>query len=223
MSLPVFEAWLQEHRAVCRGVKFEMTPHAGYGARVVKGVGANSTVLAIPRSFLIDFSAAVRSSIGKAIKSLQPHLSDFSEAERERISIFALLLHEKGVQREKSFWWPYIQLLPQSFDSALWFSEAELRWIQGTTLVPRIKNMNEKLQRIHQRVFVEHLCREEPANFPPAACSFEELRWAHSVWWSRAIGVPLPAPPLLEAGAAHVGALVPLVDILNHSPTSLLR
>ena len=62
MSLPVFEAWLQEHRAVCSGVKFELTQHAGYGARVVEDVGANSTVLAIPRSFLIDFSAAVRSS-----------------------------------------------------------------------------------------------------------------------------------------------------------------
>lgn len=57
--------------------------------------------------------------------------------------------------------------------------------------------------------------------FPDAAFGPDRLRWAHAVFWSRAIALPLPSWSRgAGAGAGSDGALTPLLDLCNHAAGS---
>lgn len=57
--------------------------------------------------------------------------------------------------------------------------------------------------------------------FPEDAFGPDRLRWAHAVFWSRAIALPLPSWSRgAGAGAGSDGALTPLLDLCNHAAGS---
>ena len=111
---------------------------------------------------------------------------------------------------------PYLQALPSDDEAAallpqLWPDGEERRArLAGTPLLQQAEAGLASLRAFHTEVVAGELCARSPDAFPAAAFSFRRLCWAHAMWASRAIRLELPG------GARH--CLVPLLDLMNHSP-----
>ncbi|KAL4425721.1 hypothetical protein ABPG75_009737 [Micractinium tetrahymenae] len=111
---------------------------------------------------------------------------------------------------------PWLALLPDDFGTTLYFSELDLQWLRGTTL--------HKATRLRQKSLLEAWSRLRPAAQQLAeqsglagAPSFEDWAWANSVFWSRAIAFPTPAP---GGGVEVQEGIVPGLDFCNHASPS---
>ena len=93
------------------------------------------------------------------------------------------LLFEKQ-KAEKSFWWPYITLLPKSFDWLIDWSKEEYLELQDATLIQDLKDEIKELFFI-SNILHECLVKYEE-HFKEEGVSVEEIRWAYGVVYSRA-------------------------------------
>ncbi|AAF76470.1 Contains similarity to a hypothetical protein gi/6983878 from Oryza Sativa BAC gb/AP001168 [Arabidopsis thaliana] len=113
--------------------------------------------------------------------------------------------------RINSSWKPYLDMLPTRFGNPLWFSDDDILELKGTNLY----HATDKV-------------------------SFEHFLWANSVFWSRALNIPLPhsfvfpqsqddtgectstkiqaqpAPSVGSGDTIWVEGLVPGIDFCNH-------
>ena len=53
------------------------------------------------------------------------------------MSLILVMIFEVG-QEEKSKWWPYLQILPEEFDTLMYWSSPELAELQGSFVVDKI-------------------------------------------------------------------------------------
>ena len=176
-------AWIRETgdaRSVQRVIPKHMGPERGWGGTCVKTVAQGDALLSFHCSLLMDRCAAERSEIGPLI--MEPpaalHTADWPPGKSRRISsaprgcdekrrckdlpsmaepwtIILLLLHELG-KGQRSFWFPYIDMLPKDFDNALHFSAGEAALLDGTDLgdelLPEIQGDEEIVQRVWEDV-----------------------------------------------------------------------
>ena len=96
-------------------------------------VQSTSRIVSCPRRLMVSFNNAGESSVikrlaGRAIPKIN----------NEIISL-RLFLVEQYLLGQNSFWWPYIQSLPQPgdtsvFNNTVFFNEDDFRWLEGTNL-----------------------------------------------------------------------------------------
>lgn len=53
------------------------------------------------------------------------------------MSLVLVMIYEVG-QEKKSKWWPYLQILPEEFDTLMFWSSPELAELQGSSVVDKI-------------------------------------------------------------------------------------
>lgn len=128
--------------------------------------------------------------------------------------IILLLVHERA-QGSESFWFPYIDMLPKVFDNALFLTDDEASLLEGATLADKLRDANRDLAELNERL-AGMRCRN-PDAYPVHKFNDETMRWAYSVYWSRALVVPLDSNGKPDA---HNHALCPYLDLLNHCPRS---
>eukprot|EP00826_Nyctotherus_ovalis_P048770 TRINITY_DN577_c0_g1_i24.p1 TRINITY_DN577_c0_g1~~TRINITY_DN577_c0_g1_i24.p1 ORF type:complete len:203 (-),score=49.03 TRINITY_DN577_c0_g1_i24:1021-1629(-) len=122
--------------------------------------------------------------------------------------IATYLLHEKQ-KADKSFWYPYVRLLPKSFDWLIGWSKDEYLELQDLTLLQDLKAEIKEVSLACTQL--QECLRNYEALF--SAISMEEIKWAYGVVYSRAF--------CKQTGNCVVGndeesALVPLADSFNH-------
>lgn len=61
-----------------------------------------------------------------------------------------MFLVYQWLRREKSFWWPYLRVLPREFDTPLYFEDDDLMWLQGC-------NLDAKEAEERKRTWMEEL------------------------------------------------------------------
>jgi hypothetical protein len=119
------------------------------------------------------------------------------------------LLHEKFVQKEKSFWKPFLDILPDTFSVPVYFSQSELELLKGSSAYEDAmydkESMKREYQGIRQRVFEKF-----PAYFPPNAITLEDYIYMTWIWNSRIFFIEGRQP------REH---LVPLADMINCEET----
>lgn len=57
------------------------------------------------------------------------------------MSLILVMIYEAG-QEERSKWWPYLQILPEEFDTLVFWSSSELAELQGSLVVDKIGKDN---------------------------------------------------------------------------------
>lgn len=90
-----------------------------------KDIAAGDAIISVPDNAWISPASAQQSSIGKYIGSLEPWLQ-----------LALLLLAERSNPGSKLQ--PYISSLPSQLDSPLFWSDEELRLLQGTQLLESV-------------------------------------------------------------------------------------
>jgi len=149
----------------------------------------------------------------------------------EYIAIALLLVHERYVVGEKSFWWPYIQILPETdeVNPSFTWSDDELALLEGSPGIKATRSMQTKL-RTEYETLLEGVFKAHPNVFtgtdsPGAAAvatptdggedeeskereqagafCFAHFEWAFTMLFSRAIRLDkLTGGPAVSIGFA---------------------
>ncbi|TXG56553.1 hypothetical protein EZV62_017866 [Acer yangbiense] len=164
----------------------------GLGLVAKRDVGENEVVLEVPKKFWINPDTVAASEIGNVCRELKPIIS---------VSLF--LIREK--KREDSPWRLYLDILPDSTDSTVFWSEEELVELQGTQLLGTTIDVKEYIRN-------EFLKLEEQIILPhkelfPCPITFDDFLWGFGMVRSRAFS---------RFGGQNL-VVVPLADLINHS------
>ncbi|KAF2892458.1 hypothetical protein ILUMI_13714 [Ignelater luminosus] len=136
-TLDRFTKWMKENGAKFDGTKIAEFPGYELGLQADVDIQESSLVIAVPRRLMLTVEAA-RNSPLKPLVEKDPLLSNMPNVV---LAIFVLL--EKF--KENSFWKPYIDILPTSYSTVLYFSLDELKELQGSPTLDKalkqIKNI----------------------------------------------------------------------------------
>eukprot|EP00698_Gefionella_okellyi_P007231 TRINITY_DN1758_c0_g1_i3.p1 TRINITY_DN1758_c0_g1~~TRINITY_DN1758_c0_g1_i3.p1 ORF type:complete len:347 (+),score=69.29 TRINITY_DN1758_c0_g1_i3:304-1344(+) len=116
------------------------------------------------------------------------------------------ILAEKFASR--SAWRPYLDVLPATFHTPLFWSDAEMRELQNTSLAIFARQRQESV--IYSAEVLQQQLRQHPLGkqlFPTGTFTLETFQWALSCVWSRSFRVRLQG--------RDGGAMVPLADMFN--------
>ena len=102
--------------------------------------------MSVPASAWVTVDTVQRSSIGALVEGLEPWL---------QLALF--LLHESG--RPASPWRAYLDTLPQTGGAPLFWSDAELRELQGTQVLLSVRGYRRGPPRPEGAFKTQSLCR----------------------------------------------------------------
>lgn len=165
----------------------------GLGLVALKNISRNEVVIEVPKKFWINFDTVTATDIGKFCSGLKPWMS---------IALF--LLTEKN--KEDSPWRSYLDILPTTTDSPIFWSEEELSELQGTQLLSTTVGMKNYVQSVFMKI-EEEIILPNKKLFP--SITFDDFLWAFGMLRSRAFS-RLRGQDLV---------LIPLADLINHSPS----
>lgn len=209
-AVAVFNAWLSGQDLPIAKLKAQVVPGMRIGAVATENIAPEELYLSVPLRIIMDSHSARRSS---------PLLNSgiFQKASRLReADFFVLLFHlmyEYEVLGDKSFYWPYLRLLPQLWEikPPCEYDESEMKLLEGSDVHSSIMRYRNEVQR-HWRIvrgegdngFGDEVAKlfNNKVN-GSGGLSEETFRWAHyvlnsrSIWWN---------------GMRH---LVPLLDLIN--------
>ncbi|XP_020867968.1 uncharacterized protein LOC9325411 isoform X3 [Arabidopsis lyrata subsp. lyrata] len=109
----------------------------------------------------------------------------------DRFLIILFLTFER--LRINSSWKPYLDMLPTRFGNPLWFSDDDILELNGTNLYHATELQKKNLLSLYHdkvEVLVKNLLILDGDS--QSKVSFEHFLWANSVFWSRALNIPLP-------------------------------
>ncbi|CAK8560035.1 unnamed protein product [Lathyrus sativus] len=84
-------------------------------------------------------------------------------------------------------------MLPTTFGNTLWFSEEELRELRGTNLYRATELQKKSLLNLYETKVKDLVMKllNLDGDSEIEVC-FEDFLWANSVFWSRALNIPMP-------------------------------
>lgn len=176
----------------------------GRGLLARRSINEGDELISIPLKLCMTIDTA-REALGSKYT--------IPQGTNEYLAIATLLVYEKYVLKEKSFWKPYLDVLPLSVEEVnptFTWSDEDLMFLQGSPVVAATISLQNKLKREYEAM------REKlplAAMFPQGEFTYENWVWAFTILFSRAIRLQS-----LQGGEAL--ALVPYADFINHSPFS---
>ncbi|GJP75058.1 hypothetical protein CLOP_g5557 [Closterium sp. NIES-67] len=169
-------------------------------------VDEDTLLLSVPLSLLLSAPTALQDPLyGSTLRRL--HAQGLLD---HRMLVILLLLLHRCHQKDRSFWAPYLACLPQSFDSPLWFDQATLEELTGTPLHAAASAQRANLRRVYEEqvepLFAAVVGEAEDGRSGDASTSISlyDFLWANSIFWSRALSLPLT--PCRSAYADVAGA-----------------
>lgn len=148
----------------------------------------------VPKKFWINPDTIAASEIGTVCNGLKPW-----------VSVALFLMREKKLG-DSSSWKPYIDILPDSTNSTIYWSEEELSELQGSQLLNTTLGVKElvanEFAKLEEEVIIPH------KRLFPFDIKLNDFFWAFGILRSRAI-TRLQGQSLV---------LIPMADLINHSP-----
>ena len=164
-------------------------------------ISKNSALMTIPFTSLLT----IKSAVGTPCECLL-------NCCREDDILAFLLLKEKFVLKDNSFWYTHILQLPKSYDSIPNYSEEELAWIVGSNLYYTAQSWKTQIRNDFDDF--RSVCSDrldiELDNELYDWFTFEAYLWALCTIWSRFVTI--------QNESVQFRAMVPFFDMLNHKP-----
>ncbi|KAL6290145.1 hypothetical protein ACE6H2_007655 [Prunus campanulata] len=196
-KLERFLQWLQVNGAELRGCKIKYSDSSkGFGIFSSNEV-SDGVLLVVPLDLAITPMRVLQDPLlGPECRAM------FEEGDVDDRFLMILFLTVERV-RKNSSWKPYLDMLPTTFGNPLWFTDDELLELKGTTLYRATELQKKSLRSLYDgklKTLVEKLLTLD-GDLERDVC-FEDFLWANSLFWTRALNIPLPYsyvfPQILE-------------------------
>ncbi|WVZ07605.1 hypothetical protein V8G54_020951 [Vigna mungo] len=109
----------------------------------------------------------------------------------------------------------YLDMLPTTFGNPLWFSDDELQELRGTTLYRATELQKKSLLSLYETkvkdIVKELLTLDGNSEMYGEVC-FEDFLWANSVFWTRALNIPMPRSYVFPEMQDDHGSCIPEAD-----------
>ncbi|XP_060570342.1 actin-histidine N-methyltransferase-like [Ruditapes philippinarum] len=129
-KFPIFMEWLKNNKVDVGCVDIHCFPGLGYGLQATKDLKEGDQFLAIPRNIMMTTESAKSSPLGPLI-SMDRILQVMPSV------VLALhLLCER--QSQDSNWRPYLNILPESYNTPLYFTPEDLKYLKGSPAQSKI-------------------------------------------------------------------------------------
>ena len=194
--------------AISTETKDEITNESsGRGLLARRDINDGDELIKIPLKMVMTQKAA-RKALGKDV---------ITEGLNEYLAIACHLIYEKFVMADKSWWKPYLDVLPAVNEVSPTFawSDEDLAFLEGSPVVAASKSLQMKLKREYDDLLggEKGLIQRFPDKFPAEHFTYENWIWAFTMLFSRAIR-------LRNLKQGETLAMVPYADLINHSPFS---
>jgi len=194
--------------AISTETKDEITNESsGRGLLARRDINDGDNLFKVPIKLCLTKESA-RNALGKDVLSREIN---------EYLAVACQLIHERYVLREKSFWKPYIDVLPETeeVNPTFTWTDEDLSFLKGSPVIAATKSLQMKLQREYDALLggEDGLINKYPDRFPEEHFTQENWTWAFTMLFSRAIR-------LRSLKEGETLAMVPYADLINHSPFS---
>lgn len=170
----------------------------GWGLVATRDISQDELILTVPSSSIsITHAQAVKSSLGR--KLLQDPLVSGNPS-----VMLALYLISQVDDPTDPLTASYIQLLPRSFYTPLWYNWSEVEFLDGTFIYEKIRKMYEQLAK--QFLYLHRFLGAGTVQ----DFTFSSFKWAMSVVMTRQNFIR-------NAQGESILALIPLWDMCNHA------
>jgi len=202
-AIPEFMSWARENGAQFNK-KFSLEAIDGFGLGIVarESISEGERYLTINSQLIIGRDTVLRDeNLASAIWTLPRKVQQDT-----KLLLILFLLHHKHAQKEDSFWWPYIRILPADYgESPIFWEEDRLSALKGsyafTKVISHRIELKDKFETLKTRLFDRF-----PELFPGAAADYGEYLWAVWTMSSRLFYIE---------GLTPREHLVPLADMIN--------
>ncbi|TYI19484.1 hypothetical protein ES332_A07G167600v1 [Gossypium tomentosum] len=214
-KLEHFLQWLQVNGAQFRGCKIKYCDSTkGFGIYSTNGSPEDGVLLVVPLDLAITPMRVLQDPlIGAKCRAM------FEEGEvDDRFLMILFLIVER--LRKNSSWKPYLDMLPTTFGNPVWFTDDELLELRGTTLYRATELRKKDLMSVYEdkvKELVKKLLVLDGDS--ESEVWFEDFLWANSIFWSRALNLPLPHSYVFPQIQEDVGTTCP-VDKISEGSTS---
>jgi hypothetical protein len=175
--------------------------------KAVKSIGADELILEVPRKLFLTTSDSIRTH-----PELSKVFSDFqvwSVVSRLPDAVLAIRLLFEKHSAVNSPWKPWINVLPKSYNSCLFWTRNELKLLEGSNLHQIITLHKQQLESEYVTVVRQTLAKRFPLIFKPSVYTEDEWMWAMATVFSRA------TEGLVDGGEQRY--IIPFMDMANHS------
>ncbi|XP_036345255.1 actin-histidine N-methyltransferase-like [Rhagoletis pomonella] len=212
-----FYRWAAKNGLRYEGVR--ITQFQGYelGLEATRDIADDELLFSIPRKLILS----------EENLDLENSPAQFGSMSNLKLS-YVLMLE---ALKPDSFWKPYIDLLPEKYNTVLYFNAKEMEMLRGSNALPAALRQCKAIAR--QYAFLYNCTVQAPRadKFNPMGQAFKEqfsyelYRWAVSTVMTRENMIPRSRP--LNAATANGGdtsqdqpdniaALIPFWDMANH-------
>ncbi|XP_041353715.1 actin-histidine N-methyltransferase-like isoform X2 [Gigantopelta aegis] len=201
---PAFLGWLKENGVQTNSVEIVNYPSFGFGLQARQDLKEPELFLSIPRKLMMTVDSAKKSGLGAV------YAEDKIMQAMPNITLALHLLCEK--KKADSFWKPYIDILPSSYTTPLYFGEDDLQHLKGSPAHGDSLSQYRNIAR--QYAYFYRLLQKSPAASSLAikdSFTFDDYRWAVSSVMTRQNQIPTPD------GSRVTFGLIPLWDMCNHT------
>ncbi|KFK42558.1 hypothetical protein AALP_AA1G010900 [Arabis alpina] len=197
-KLELFLDWLQVNGAELRGCNIKYSDsRKGFG---IFSTQTSDVLLVVPLDLAITPMRVLQDPL------LGPECQKMFEQGQVDDRFLMILFLTLERLRKNSSWKPYLDMLPTRFGNPLWFSDDEILELKGTNLYHATELQKKKLLSLyHEKVegLVKKLLILDGDS--ESEVSFEHFLWANSVFWSRALNIPLPHSFVFPQSQEDVG------------------
>lgn len=133
-TIESFTNWVTENGGHFKGCEITKIEGFELGLKVVEEISTSNLVISVPRSLMLTVEYANETELSELINK------DQILKNMPNVTLAVCLLYEKF--RKDSFWKPYLNILPNSYSTVLYFTPEELEELKGSpTLESALKNI----------------------------------------------------------------------------------
>ena len=172
MHVKPFLEWLDKYGAKIEGVEIAEFGNQGLGLKVTKELKKGDVVISIPRKVFMSTETAKHSSLSELCEK------DQMLQRMPNVSLALHLLVEKN--SPASFWEPYINLLPSSYTTVLYFTPDDFKELRGS---PALEDALKQFKYVARQY--AYFYRKFQSMLLRDYFTFDEYRWAVSTVMTR--------------------------------------
>lgn len=189
-----FVQWLKENGATFPNLYFKCYSESVRGVHAARDIPPYQQVMAIPLKCVITDETGRRTARGQRLETVRHQLTVPNHCQ---VIVYMMMSRAEG----DSWFQPYYDTLPKDFDNfPIFWTEEELGWLEGSTLVEQIEERKRNIRSDYDTI-----CRALPEF---SRFTFSEFLWCRTAVGSRNFSIVV--------NGEKRTAMVPMADMLNH-------